>query len=62
MGRCYLLIGLSPWRWPPGELLQVVRNHRRVENGLHRVKDRSWGDDVHPLGSLRVGEPSTWSS
>ena len=45
----YLLTGLSSRRCESRGLLRVIRNHWKVENGLHHVKDRSWDEDVHTL-------------
>ena len=52
----YLLSSLSPRRCGPKELLRVFRNHWRVENSLHHVKDRSWDEDVHILHRPGLGE------
>ena len=54
--RWYLLTSLSSRRCGPGGLLQVVRNHWKVENSLHHVKDRSWDEDVHTLRRPGLGE------
>ena len=54
--RWYLLTSLSSWQCRPKELLQVFRNHWRVENSLHHVKDRSWDEDVHTLRRPGLGE------
>ena len=37
-------------------MLRVIRNHWRVENSLHHVKDRSWDEDVHALLRPGLGE------
>ena len=37
----YLLTSLDSRQCRPRELLRVFRNHWRVENTLHHVKDRS---------------------
>ena len=34
----------------------MFRNHWRVENSLHHVKDRSWDEDVHTLRRPGLGE------
>ena len=52
----YLLTSLSSRRCSPRELLRVIRNHWRVENSLHHVKDRSWDEDVHTLRRPGLGE------
>ena len=52
----YLLTSLSPRQCGSRELLQVFRNHWRVENSLHHVKDRSWDEDVHTLRRPGLGE------
>ena len=54
--RWYLLTSLSPPRCAPEELLRVIRNHWRIENSLHHVKDRSWDEDVHTLRRPGLGE------
>ena len=54
--RWYLLTSLIPRQCWPKELLQVFRNHWRVENSLHHVKDRSWDEDVHTLRRPGLGE------
>ena len=52
----YLLTSLHSRQCRPRELLRVFRNHWRVENTLHHVKDRSWGEDVHTLRRPGLGE------
>ena len=52
----YLLTSLSPRQCGSRELLRVFRNHWRVENSLHHVKDRSWDEDVHTLRRPGLGE------
>ena len=52
----YLLTSLISRRCGPKELLRVFRNHWRVENSLHHVKDRSWDEDVHTLRRPGLGE------
>ena len=52
----HLLSSLSSRRCGPKELLQVFRNHWRVENRLRHVKDRSWYEDVHTLRRPGLGE------
>ena len=54
--RWYLLTSLSSRRCGPSGLLRVIRNHWRVENSLHHVKDRSWDEDVHTLRRPGLGE------
>ena len=54
--RWHLLTSLDSRRWAPQELLRVIRNHWEVENSLHHVKDRSWGEDVHTLRRPGLGE------
>ena len=54
--RWYLLTSLSSRRCGPKELLRVFRQHWRVENSLHHVKDRSWDEDVHTLRRPGLGE------
>ena len=34
---------------------QVIRDHWRIENSLHHVKDRTWLEDRHWIGSPRTG-------
>ena len=52
----YLLTSLDSRQWRPKQLLRVFRNHWRVENSLHHVKDRSWDEDVHTLRRPGLGE------
>ena len=57
----HLLASLDSRRCGPIELLQVIRNHWKVENSLHHVKDRSWDEDVHTQRRLGLGEVyPTW--
>lgn len=37
------------------QLLQRARGHRSVENSLHHVQDRSWGEDQHVLRRPGLG-------
>jgi hypothetical protein len=37
------------------QLLQRTRGHWQVENSLHHVKDRSWGEDKHTLRRPGLG-------
>jgi predicted transposase YbfD/YdcC len=37
------------------QLLQRVRGHWGVENSLHHVEDRSWGEDKHVLRRPGLG-------
>ena len=43
----YFISSLDPDRVTAAELLQHVRQHWRVENGLHFLKDRWWDEDRH---------------
>jgi hypothetical protein len=43
----YLASSLDPERVTPARLLELVRGHWEVENGLHYVKDRWWDEDRH---------------
>ena len=52
----YLLTSLSSRQCGPKELLRVFRQHWRVENSLHHVKNRSWDEDVHTLRRPGLGE------
>ncbi len=45
----YLLTSLSSRQRGPRELLRLFRNHWRIENSQHHVKDRGWDEDVHTL-------------
>ena len=54
--RWCLLTSLSSRRCGPKELLRGFRNHWRVENSLHQVKNRSWDEDVHTLRRPGLGE------
>jgi predicted transposase YbfD/YdcC len=35
----------------PQDLAQTIRDHWRIENGLHHVKDRTWLEDRHWMGN-----------
>jgi len=54
--RWHLLTSLSSRRCESRGLLRVIRNHWKVENSLHHVKDRSWDEDVHTLRRPGLGE------
>ena len=54
--RWYLLTSMRSQRCPPKELLRLIRNHWSVENSLHHVKDRSWGEDAYTLRRPGLGE------
>jgi predicted transposase YbfD/YdcC len=41
----YGISSLSPTAGPPARLLDLKRGHWRIENGLHRVKDVTLGED-----------------
>jgi predicted transposase YbfD/YdcC len=43
----YFISSLDPNRVKAAELLQHVRQHWRLENGLHFLKDRWWDEDRH---------------
>jgi predicted transposase YbfD/YdcC len=43
----YFISSLDPDRVTAAELLQHVRHHWRLENGLHFLKDRWWDEDRH---------------
>jgi predicted transposase YbfD/YdcC len=43
----YFISSLDPNRVKATELLQYVRQHWRLENGLHFLKDRWWDEDRH---------------
>lgn len=43
----YFVSSLDPDRVTAADLLRHVRGHWRIENGLHFVKDRWWGEDRH---------------
>lgn len=43
----YFASSLDPARVTPARLLELVRGHWEVENGLHYVKDRWWDEDRH---------------
>ena len=43
----YFISSLDPDEVSALDLLQFVRDHWRVENGLHFVKDRWWDEDRH---------------
>ncbi len=41
----YLITSLSPDQVSPKRLMDLVRGHWSVENGLHFIKDRWWDED-----------------
>ena len=41
----YLIASLSGEEVSPKRLMQLVRGHWSVENGLHFIKDRWWDED-----------------
>ena len=41
----YLITSLSPTAVSPRRLMDLVRGHWSVENGLHFIKDRWWDED-----------------
>jgi predicted transposase YbfD/YdcC len=43
----YFVTSLDPEHVSAAELLRHVRNHWRMENGLHFLKDRWWDEDRH---------------
>jgi hypothetical protein len=43
----YFVTSLDPDRVTPTQLLSHVRNHWRIENCLHFLKDRWWDEDRH---------------
>lgn len=43
----YYVSSLDPDRVTAADLLQHVRQHWRIENALHFLKDRWWDEDRH---------------
>lgn len=43
----YFVSSLDPQSVTAAELLEHVRRHWRLENGLHFLKDRWWDEDRH---------------
>jgi predicted transposase YbfD/YdcC len=43
----YYVSSLDPDQVSAADLLQHVRDHWRIENGLHFLKDRWWDEDRH---------------
>jgi Transposase DDE domain len=41
----YLITSLGPDEVSPKRLMELVRGHWSVENGLHFIKDRWWDED-----------------
>lgn len=37
--------------FPLEDLVQIIRDHWRIENSLHHVKDRTWLEDRHWMGN-----------
>lgn len=46
---------LPAWRAGLARLRRLVRGHWAIENRLHHVKDRTWLEDRHWVGSPRTG-------
>lgn len=44
----YFVSSLDPEQVTAADLLRHVRQHWRIENGLHFLKDRWWDEDRHP--------------
>ena len=52
----WYLVGYNPsGPLSPDQFLQRVRGHWGIENSLHHVKDRSWGEDKHMLRRPGLG-------
>jgi predicted transposase YbfD/YdcC len=43
----YFVCSLDPAKVTAADLLQYVRQHWRIENSLHLIKDRWWDEDRH---------------
>ena len=43
----YYVCSLDPEQVTPADLLRYVRQHWRIENSLHFLKDRWWDEDRH---------------
>ncbi len=43
----YFATSLDPEAVTPARLLELVRGHWQIENGLHFIKDRWWDEDRH---------------
>lgn len=43
----YFISSLDPAQVTAADLLRYVRDHWRLENGLHFLKDRWWDEDRH---------------
>ncbi|HEY7347871.1 MAG TPA: ISAs1 family transposase [Ktedonobacterales bacterium] len=48
----YLITSLTPAQAPPQRLLDLIRGHWHIENGLHYVRDVTFGED---RSQLRTG-------
>jgi hypothetical protein len=53
--RRYLLSSLGPEQANAARLLALMRGHWGIENKLFHVKDDTFGEDRHVLGSHRSG-------
>jgi hypothetical protein len=49
----YALTSLTPERAGPAKLLQIWRGQWQIENGLHYVRDVTWGEDA---SQIRCGQ------
>jgi predicted transposase YbfD/YdcC len=43
----YFITSLDPEQVTAADLLRYVRDHWKIENGLHFLKDRWWDEDRH---------------
>jgi hypothetical protein len=52
----YFATSLDPATVTADALLELVRGHWQIENGLHFIKDRWWDEDRHYSSQPRVAE------
>jgi predicted transposase YbfD/YdcC len=51
----YYVSSATPEVLDGDELARIIREHWRIENCLHHVKDRTWLEDRHWVGSKKSG-------
>jgi predicted transposase YbfD/YdcC len=61
----YYVSSLDPDQVTAADLLRHIRQHWRIENSLHFLKDRWWDEDLHHtrrphIGSICNYVPSYW--
>jgi len=55
----FYVTSAGPRQVAPERLATLVRQHWKIENSLHHVKDRTWLEDRHWVGNRRTGAAVT---